>query len=53
MAGKVDFKGRGGRASSGDMGQFEPEMGQLEHAGRGGAAPYRTPAALSAGASVK
>lgn len=27
-------------------------MGQLEHAGRGGAAPYRTPAVLSAGPSV-
>lgn len=34
------------------MGQFEAEMGQLEHAGRGGAAPYRTPAALSECPSV-
>lgn len=34
------------------MGQNGRQMGQLEHAGRGGAAPYRTPAALSAEGSV-
>ena len=52
VPGQLDLKGRGGRAGSGETGQLGPELGHLEHAGRGGAAPYRTPAALSVRSSV-